>query len=284
MQGFAQVPCPKCSTTTWVTPQVGYGICPGCHMQVPMGAARTLESATPQAPMQPQMQAPMQGPPMMHAASMRAASGGGFALRAALMIGAVVVIGGASVAFMTLKGKYLGTGKKNTVSYTALGLDPDRPDGDKMISGVESYATKWKKDAHFWSMNFQAVRADGTVDVSKGAEVEYISPSGVTKTSKKAREDSIRKFGFSQNGADYSQQWDAINEWKNVEKPKAPECSLKELTEVLAKEGLTGDKTVRISFDPKFDWQHEQLWHVIGEDPKIDARYSMATCEKVPNG
>ncbi|NUP11055.1 MAG: hypothetical protein HOW73_33840 [Polyangiaceae bacterium] len=278
MHGFVQLPCPKCSTTTWITPQVGYGICPACHTEVRAGGA----PAGAGVPMPGPVNAPAgpAAPPMAMPMAM-ASRPGGHRLRAALMIGAVVVIGAGSVAFMTLKNKYLGTGKKDTASYVSLGLNADRPDGDAMITSVADRATKWKKDAYFWSVNYQAVRSDGTVDVEKGAEVQYISPSRVVKKSKKDREDSIRKFAYSQNGADYSKQWDAINEWKNVEKPEAPECTIKDLTGKLQKDGLTGDKTVRISFDPQFDWKSEQLWHVIGTDPQIDARYSMKTCEKV---
>ncbi|MFO0569051.1 MAG: hypothetical protein U0263_25555 [Polyangiaceae bacterium] len=52
------------------------------------------------------------------------------------------------------------------------------------MSNVTSLAQKWKKDAVFWSVNYQAVRADGTVLVDKGAVVEFISPSKVSSASK----------------------------------------------------------------------------------------------------
>jgi hypothetical protein len=198
------------------------------------------------------------------------------------VIGAVLVAavaGGGAIAWSMFKGKFVAG--KNKATYSALSLDDKRPDGDKMITSVAGLATKWKKDSHWWSCNYQAVHADGTVDVSKGAEVMYVSPSGVAKKSKKLRQDSIRKFKFGMATVDYTQQWDALNEWKNVEEPKSPNCSIKDLAKALGKEGLKGDKTVRITFDPKWDWTSEQMWHVIGEDPKIDARYSMKNCEKI---
>ena len=126
-----------------------------------------------------------------------------------------------------------------------------------------------------------AVRNDGTVDVSKGAQVMYVSPSKVSSPSKTVRKDSIRKYVFTSSFVDHSRKWNATNQWKGVEAPALPTCTIKQLAKNLEKEGLTAGKTVRISFDPSFDWGAEQVWHVRGEDPKIDQSYSFKDCSKV---
>lgn len=299
--GFAQIPCRQCGTTVWISPQVGFGVCPSCHQQNQLGPGQAAGPAG--APQQPGGYAqpgaaqpggyPQPGgyaqpggaqpgmPAMPQMAFPQAGGAGGFGM-ARIFGGALVavVLAGGGIGFSLFKDRFIP--QKGKATYSALGLDVKKADADAMITAVGSHATKWKKDAHWWSVNYQAVRADGTVDVGKGAVVEYISPSGVTKKSKKAREDSIKKFVFNTSNVDYTQKWNAMNEWKNVSEPEAPGCSIEELMKKVAKEAKMGDDdTVRVSFDPQFDWRDQQLWHVRGESPKIDARYSMKDCAKV---
>jgi len=293
--GFAQIPCRQCGTTVWISPQVGFGVCPSCHMQNQLGPGQAggapgqPQGAAPNIPVMPNMpggygqpgQAQPGMPAMPQMAYPQAGGAGGFGM--VRMFGGALVaiaIAGGGIAFGLFRDRFIP--QKGKATYSGLGLDAKRPDADIMISSVASYAKKWKKDAYWWEVNFQAVRPDGTVDVSKGAVVEYISPSGVTRKSKKSREDSIKKFVFGPNNVDYSQQWDAMNEWKGVAEPDEPGCSIKELMKKVAKETkMSDDDTVRVSFDPQWDWREQQLWHVIGESPKIDARYSMKDCAKV---
>lgn len=227
----------------------------------------------------------MPGMPNMPNMPSMPGGGGGGGFGKLKMIGGgvltVIIIAG-GVGWSLMKGRFIAPKGKST--YMALGLDKSKLDGDKAMTAVAKPATKWKKDAYWWATNYQAVRADGTVDVSKGAEVMYISPSRVTNASKTGRKDSIRKFQFGGTNVDHSRIWNATNQWKNVSPPALPQCTIKALAASLAKDGLTGDKTVRISFDPQFDWGAEQLWHVRGKDPQIDATYSMKTCEKVTPG
>ena len=310
--GFAQIPCRQCGTTVWISPQVGFGVCPSCHQQNQLGPGQAAGPAGAQQPGQPggypqpggyaqpgaaqpgqpggypqpggyaQPGAAQPGMPAMPQMAFPQAGGaGGFGM-ARIFGGAVlaIVVAGGGIGYGLFKDRFIP--QKGKATYGALGLDAKRPDADTMISSVASYAKKWKKDAYWWEVNLQAVRADGTVDVSKGASVEYISPSGVQKKSKKLREDSIKKFVFGPNNVDYSKQWNALNEWKGVSEPAEPDCSIKDLMKVVAKEAKMGDDdTVRVSFDPQFDWRDQQLWHVIGDSPKIDARYSMKDCAKV---
>jgi ribosomal protein L37E len=197
------------------------------------------------------------------------------------MIGSVVGVGVLAVVGSIVGIKMKGTkAKKGMLSYSAISMDAKKIDADKMIGAVESTAKTWKKDAAFWSINLQAVHADGTVDASGGgAQVEYVSPSGVTNPSKKLREDSIKKFSFGPSGVDYSDIWGASDKWELDGTPPTPHCGIKNVTKQLASKGLTGDKTVRITFDPQFadSWS----WHVLGEDPKIDAYFSMEDCSPV---
>ncbi|MCA9599406.1 MAG: hypothetical protein KC776_39130 [Myxococcales bacterium] len=266
--GFTQQPCSKCGTVVWIPQATGMGICPSCHTQ------NTLAGGAPQAA------APQQYPGMPN---MGAASGGGFPVgRMIAGVGGAIVIGVLSIGGWYVKSYFFGGGGKGKIGYGQLGIDKSKADGDKMITSVSGLATKWKKDAVWWSVNYQAVRADGTVLLDKGAVVEYVSPSKVQSVSKKLREDSIKKFQFSTVGVDFSKKWNATNQWKNVVPPPPPTCTLKQVTASLASKGLTGDKTVRVTFDPQFQNVNVPTWHVIGDDPKIDAYYSMADCSEVP--
>lgn len=274
--GFVQVPCTKCGTTVWISPAAGMGICPSCHTQnnLPQGAAPQAGGMPGAMPGMPNTSAPPMAMPAV-------TGGGGFPMFKAIGGGLVVVLlAGGGIAFSVLKKRFIAP--KGKMTYSAAGLkSSDNPDGDVMMTGVAANAKKWKKDAYWWSTNYQAVRNDGTVDVSKGAQVMYISPSRVSSPAKTVRKDSIRKYVFTSSFVDHSRIWNATNQWKGVAPPAMPTCTIKQLAKNLEKEGLTKGKTVRISFDPQFDWGTEQVWHVRGEDPKIDQRYSFKDCSKV---
>jgi hypothetical protein len=194
---------------------------------------------------------------------------------------AVVGVAALAVGGAILKSKlHGGKTKDGMLSYSSLKLDVKHIDADAMIPSVASTATHWKKDAAFWSINLQAVHADGTVDASGGgAQIEFVSPSGVNSVTKKGREDSIKKFSFGPSGIDFADTWGATDKWDLKDTPPLPHCGIKNVTKQLATKGLTGDKTVRITFDPQFaeSWS----WHVLGEDPKLDAYFSMEDCSPV---
>lgn len=276
--GFVQVPCSKCGTTVWISPQAGMGICPSCHTQnnLPQGAAPQAGAPGGMPGGMPGM--PNTAPPM---AMPTASGGGGFPMfRAIGGVLVVVLIGGGALAFNLLKSRFIAP--KGKMTYSAAGLkSSDNPDGDVMITGMTSNAKRWKKDAIWWSANFQAVRSDGTVDVSKGAQVVYVSPKKAMSPVRTLRKDAMRKYTFTSSYVDFSRKWNLVKQWKNVTAPALPGCTIKQLTKNLEKEGLTAGKTVRISFDPRFDWGAQQSWHVRGDDPQIDASYSMADCTKL---
>jgi hypothetical protein len=145
---------------------------------------------------------------------------------------------------------------------------------------VSKQASKWKRDAVFWSLNYQAVRADGTVDVSKGAEVVYVSPNASGSHAKSVRNDSIKKFGFSASGVSFKSKWGWNDVVEGIEAHPAPTCKVKDVVALLVKQGvLSGNKTVRITFDPKFADYY--AWRVLGSDPKIDALYSWDDCSPI---
>ncbi len=274
--GFVQQPCSSCGTMVYVAQATGMGICPSCHKQVNLaGGAPGAGAPQPQGygmpPGQQQYAMPQMAMPSAGGMGMGRLLGG---------VGGAVLIGVLSVGAWYAKTRIFGG--KGKVGYGLLGINPSAADGDKMITSVSGLATKWKKDAVWWSVNYQAVKADGTVILDKGAEVEYVSLSKVQSASKTVRQDSIKKFSFGPSGVDYKKQWDAINQWKNVVPPPTPGCSMKQMVAGLASKGLTGEKTVRVTFDPQFQNVNVPTWHVIGTDPQIDAYYSMADCSEVP--
>jgi hypothetical protein len=200
--------------------------------------------------------------------------GGGMGFK---IIGGIVLAIGLAVGGFILKSKF--TTPKGMLSYGSLGLTKGKPDADAMYAAVAKPARKWKKDAMFWSLNYQAVRADGTVDVSKGAEVVYVSPSASGSHAKSVRSDSIKKYGFNTSGVNHKNRWGFTDVVEGIEAHPEPKCKVKDVVALLAKQGLTGSKTVRITFDPKFADYY--AWRVIGSDPKMDALFSWDDCAPI---
>jgi hypothetical protein len=200
---------------------------------------------------------------------------------AAGVLGALVLAAaGAGVA--ALKGSAGGSKGKNASSYSDVGLDAKKPDADQMIASVAGLATKWKKDASWWGVNFLSVNADGVVDVSKGATVEYVSLSSAKSFAASTNKDSIKEFVFGPNSINYNRITGVrdAKQWQDAKPLATPRCSIKQLVQSLKAKGLTGSKTVRVTYDAQFGFAGpaEPSWRVIGDDPKIDSYFSMATC------
>ncbi|MBP6836910.1 MAG: hypothetical protein KA190_06390, partial [Kofleriaceae bacterium] len=164
---------------------------------------------------------------------------------------------------------------KGQISYAALGVDKGKPGADDLYKALAKNATKWKKDAIFWSLNYQAVRPDGTVDVSKGAEIVYVSPGNSASKSKRTRSDSVRKYGASATAVK-PKKYGWNDPVEGLEAHPAAVCTIKDLMNKLSAEGVIKDKPVRVTFDPKF--ADFYAWHVISSEPKLDALYSWDNC------
>ena len=193
------------------------------------------------------------------------------------IIGGVLLVIALGVGGLIFKMKYVTP--KGMMSYASLSLEKGKPDADKMITQLAGIAKKWKKDAIFWSSNFQAVRSDGTVDVSKGAEVVYTSPSASGSYAKSQRSDSVKKYSFNPSGVNGKGKWGWNDPIKDMEAHPTPKCGIKDVVALLVKDGFGPGKTVRITFDPKFADYY--AWRVIGEDPKIDALYAWEDCSLI---
>jgi len=280
--GYVQTPCPRCGAAAWGHMHMVVG-CPACGQPIgPLGAA-------PQQPMAPQpayvppQQAQPAPAPAQHQVKVQLPYGikipiklGGAGSQAKI-IGVVVLGIVIAVAGVFIKMKLGNKTAKGNLSYSSLGIDAKKADPDRMLTAVSGAATTWRKDAAWWSINLQKVKADGTVDVTEGgAQVVYISVGGVQSLAKSTREDSIKKFNFGPAGVDHKQLWGATDPWEGVVAPPLPTCGIKDVVKILNGRGLTGNKTVRITFDPQF--ADDLAWHVLGEDPKLDAYYSMADC------
>jgi hypothetical protein len=190
------------------------------------------------------------------------------------------IIGGVILMIaLAVGGVFLKKAKtpKGMISYSSVGLS-GKPDADAAYMNLVKDATKWKKDAVLWSVNFQAVRADGTVDVGKGAEVVYVSPNASASHAQSVRSDSVRKYGLTASGVKPSRYgWNDV--YEGIEAHPEPQCKIKDVVALLGKQGLTGNKTVRITFDPKF--ADFYAWRVIGSDPKIDALFGWSDCQPI---
>ena len=298
MNGYVQTRCPRCGNAAWGHPMQAVP-CNSCGQHVPpmaqpqgwgaapglgsFGAAPGMAPGAPQPQPQPQQSwgAP---PPVANAQQPKMnvnlpyglklpinVGGAGMKLK---IIGGVVlaiVLAGAGVFFKIKKTP------KGMLSYASLGLS-GKPDADLAYANLVKDAKKWKKDAILWSVNFQSVRADGTIDVGKGAEVVYVSPDASASHAKSVRSDSVRKYGLTARGVKPAKYgWNDVVE--GLEAHPEPQCKIKDVVEILKKQGLSGDKTVRITFDPKF--ADFYAWRVIGSDPKIDALFGWSDCQPI---
>ena len=188
---------------------------------------------------------------------------GAIGLAIALAIGGV---------FVKMK---LGTTVKGNLSYASLGVDAKKPDADTLIANLGKPATRWKRDAMWWSANFQAVDADGKVDVAKGAEVVYISESAVQSHAKSVRKDSIKKYRAGMAGVSHKDLWGATEPWQGIERHPVPKCTIKDVMALVGKD-LPKGKTVRVTFDPKF--AEFYAWRVMSDELKIDTLYAFEDC------
>jgi hypothetical protein len=304
-QSYVQTPCPRCGAQAWGhTSQPAW--CGSCGQAIaPVGAQQAWASPPPVAP---QMQAPpaqaqppmpMQWnappaatpPPAQNQAPVASIPlpfggikipvnlGGPKAKLKIFGLVALAILG--AVGFAIYKIKFADKTGKGNISYKSLDIDEKAADPDQIISALSGPATKWKKDAIWWAVNYQWVKGDGTIDLSRGgAQVTYVSLNGVQHDVKSKRADTVKKYGLGPSGVDGKQLWDATDPWEGVEPHPTPNCSIKQVVEILAAEhGLAADKSVRISFDPQFAQGYE--WHVIGEDPELNLKFSWADCSVV---
>lgn len=314
MNGYVQTRCPRCGNAAWGHPTQAVP-CQSCGQQVPP----QMQSAPMPAPMAPQGWGavpgmggapgmPMGGAPGMYvppgaqnawsappvatqgsAPSMGIPLPGGFKLPFKLtgasgglsyfkIIGGIVLVIALGIGGLIFKMKFVTP--KGMISYSAVSLEKGKPDADKAITQLAGVARKWKKDAIFWSANFQAVRADGTVDVSKGAEVVYTSPGNSASYAKSQRNDSLKKYGFTAKGITNKGTWGWNDPIKDLEAHPVPKCLIKDVIALLVKDGtLKQGKTVRVTFDPKF--ADFYAWHVLSDDPAINANYSWDDCSLI---
>ncbi|NVB82510.1 MAG: hypothetical protein HOV81_29290 [Kofleriaceae bacterium] len=193
------------------------------------------------------------------------------------MIGGIVLAIVLGIGGMIVKSK-LGYTKKGNLSYASLGVDAKHPDGDVLIAKLEQPAKKWKRDAIWWSANFQAVDAQGRVDVSKGAEVVYISETAVQSAARSVRKDSIKKFSAGVAGVAHDKLWGATEPWKGIEQHPTPVCKLKDVMAIVGRD-LAPGKTVRVTFDPRF--ADFYAWRVMSDEPKLDALYAFSDCSLI---
>jgi hypothetical protein len=274
--GFTQVPCPRCGQPVMVAQATGTGYC-RCGNQVSAGGG-----GAPGAP--PPGAAPptggMPGMPRMPFPQVGAGGSPKAKIFGAIGVAVVVIIGGG--AWTAFKQDMFGAGGRGNIGYGQLSIDPKKADGDAMMLSVAGLATKWKRDAVWWGVNYQAVRADGSVDLERGANVTYASLSSAQNLAKSVNKDSLKEFTFGATGVNFSRMTGVLDakKWANAEAPPLPRCTIKQLASSLGAKGLTGSKTVRITYDQAtaFAGPAEPSWRVIGEDPKMDSYFSMATC------
>jgi len=268
--GFNQVPCPKCGQPVLVAQATGTGFC-RCGNQV-TAAGGGAPGAAP----------PMGGMPGMPRMPFQAGAGGSPKAKIFGAVGMAIVLLVAGGVWTMFKTDMFGAGGRGNIGYLQLAIDPKKPDGDAMMQSVAGLATRWKRDAVWWGVNYLAVHPDGTVDLEKGATVTYASLSSARSYAKSVNRDSLKEFSFGPTGVNFSRMTGVLNpkQWQNAEPPNQPRCTIKQLTQLLQAKGLTGSKTVRITYDQQFAFAGpaEPSWRVMGEDPKIDSYFSMATC------
>lgn len=311
---YQQVQCPRCHAAAWALPDQAVP-CQACGSPVPptqpvaapmpFGAAPSPFGAPPPASAAPGApnawgQAPMATPMNNNGGPAHLQQGqgasikipglpGGFGIKLGgsnmklKIIGAVILAIGVGVAGIFVKMKMKGT-PKGVISMSSLGLDAAKADPDVMITALAGPAKSWKKDAVWWSINVLGLRADGTVDLTAGggAQVSFASPSAAGSHNKKTREDSVKEYNLTAQGARAGNLIGFREVIEDFAGPDLPRCSVKQVAAILAKQGLSGTKTVHLNFDRQFSHMvGTDAWHVLGDDPKLNLWISLADCSIV---
>lgn len=248
-----QVACPRCQQPTWAYPTQPVQ-CGRCGGQVAI------------APPQPSIKVGGISLPI----------GAATARSPIKLIGVVVLAAALGIGGWFLKSKL--TTKKGTLSYASLGLDATKPLADDLYTAPQKDARKWASDAMFWSLNFHAVRMDGTVDLGSPAVVEYVSPSNSASASKKTRSNSLRKYSASGKGL-VSTVWGWNEPVKDLRTHGTPKCSIKQLVAKLSAEGVIKTPTVRVMFDPKFADFYAWTLYIDGAPKPLS--YSWENCAPI---
>ena len=292
MAGFSQNPCVRCGTLVTIALVTGSGFCPQCGLQNSLSQQGMPQQAMPQQQgMPPQQGMPQHGMPGMPGMPAGfampqnpfGAAGGVPKWKIAGAIGGAVALAIVAGIGNYARTAVFGAGGKGNVGFAQLGIDPKKADGDVMMTSVAGLATKWRKDAVWWGLNFSYVRPDGTMDLSQGgATVEYASLSAAKSLAKSVNSDSLKEFKFSGQGVSFNGTTGVRDpkDWADATPPAMPACGIKQLAKALSAKGLTAGKTVRITYDQQFGLgaPKEPSWRVMGEDPKIDSYFSMANC------
>ena len=200
---------------------------------------------------------PMGGPPPMATFSSGGPAGGGNALKAIGGAAGTIVLIIIVIIFKVAvrSGGRALSNSGGTESLSGLGIDKKKGDPDKMIAAARAYALKRKSDAGFWSVNIQKLGSDGTVDLtSSNVLVEYFSPSAVSSSNQKMRDDSIKKFNFMNDDMTYRDIWGVRKQYNPAPKATAiPGCTAKQLAAKLVSMGvLKSGGTIHAQIDPAF--------------------------------
>jgi hypothetical protein len=273
MNQTTQVPCPSCHKPTWVYPGTSIP-CQSCGTPVAGPASSPVQI--------PQQFAPPPAPAAPAEKSSIKIGGFSVPIGAATarspkkMIGLGILVAILAMGGWFLKDKFLP--KKGVVSYSSLGVDRSKPLADDLYKALAKDAKKWKSDSMFWSLNFHAVRMDGTVDISKPAIVDYVSPSNSASSHKKTRSNSLREYNATGSGMKAKARgW--LQPVKDLEPHPTPACTIKQLLAKLQAEGIVKTPTVRVSFDPKF--ADFYAWTLFIEGAPKPLSFSWENCEPI---
>lgn len=166
------------------------------------------------------------------------------------------------------------TKPKGVITYAGLGVAKP-PNADDLYKAVDRDAQRWMRDATFWSLNFHAVRPDGTVDTEKPINIVYVSPSNSASTSKRTRSNSLRKYASNPKGLKTS-SWGWNAPVKDIAPHPQPQCTIKQLVAKLSAAG-TIKGPVRVMFEPKLASFY--AWTVYAGDKPIS--YSWQDCSRI---
>jgi hypothetical protein len=272
MNQTTQVPCPSCRQLTWVYPGTSIP-CQSCGTPVAGPAASPVQMPQYAAPPPP---AAPEAKSSIKIGGFDVPIGAGTARSSKKMIAIGLLAAAVAVGGWFLKDKFLP--KKGVVRYASLNVDSSKPLADDLYKALAKDAKKWKSDATFWSLNFHAVRMDGTVDISKPALVEYVSPSNSASSLKKTRASSLRKYNAGSNGMT-AKAWGWNKPVNDIEPHRIPACTIKQLMAKVSAEGIVKTPTVRVTFDPTF--ADFYAWTLYIEGAPKPLSFSWENCEPI---
>jgi hypothetical protein len=179
---------------------------------------------------------------------------------------------GLAVGGVLLTGAVIGlVALSDKNSLRRYNITPARADPEAMVLAAEHAAKAWRPDATFHAIRIQALRTDGTTDLTRpntNVVVEFASASSSAST------DRVRSYVFTNNGM--TEQ--SVSGATNTASALLPPCTPRRLGAALAQSGVGNNETVQAQYDPAAVSTEAAGWFVVSTTPTFRRWFDAGDC------